>query len=93
VNRFANRPFAASLFYHIVASDRFPTLTCRGCRGSLDIHQPDPNQPEQFLATCSKCGRWYRVAGSTVANELIVLDLPDVGQIPVTPPPSKDEPA
>jgi hypothetical protein len=93
VNRFSNRPFTASLFYHIVASDSFPTLTCRGCRGFLDIHQPDPTQPGQFLATCSNCGRWYRAAYSTMESELIVLDLPEVGQIPATPPPSKDKPA
>jgi hypothetical protein len=88
VKRLSPLSFAASLTYHVIASANFPTLACAGCRGWLDVHQPDPNQPDQVLGTCANCGRWYRIGFSTKGKELIVLELPDLGQITATPPPA-----
>jgi hypothetical protein len=32
---------------------------CPRCEGLLTLHQPDPQLPECFLATCDECTSWY----------------------------------
>ena len=88
VNRIPPRTFTALLSYYKTTSNNFAKLSCQMCRGTLDVHQPDQNQPEQFLGTCSGCGRWYRIAPMTEAG-LTMLELPDFTQI-ITSPPSSD---
>ena len=85
VKRIPIRSFVAALSYYTTASVNFSALACRRCRSSLDIHQPDPNQPDQFLGTCPSCGGWYRVASSSESG-LTVLELPEPGQVDSTPP-------
>jgi hypothetical protein len=34
-------------------------LRCPDCHDSLDLHQPDIEQPEQLLGTCSCCSKWF----------------------------------
>jgi len=80
VSRNAIRTFVANLSYYSIASDSLSALSCRACRSPLDIHQPNPNQPEQFLGTCSDCGRWYRLESAVQGGEVTVLQLPDVSE-------------
>jgi hypothetical protein len=87
VNRITIRSVVANLSYYRVATGNFSTLVCPSCRGSLDIHQPNLQQPDQFLGTCSLCGRWYRVASSIDETGLTVLELPEVVEITSPPPP------
>ena len=90
MNRPSILPFIANLSYYLTAPANFARLRCRGCRNAMDIHQPDPNRADQFLGTCSGCGRWYRVGLSTDGAGLVVLDLPEVDQVEASPPASKD---
>jgi hypothetical protein len=90
VNRFSPRSFTASLSYYVTDSETFPTFACIGCRSFLDIHQPDPNHPVQFLGTCPRCGRWCRLVFSKDEAELVVIELPDAHQIEANPPPRDD---
>jgi hypothetical protein len=85
VNRPPIHSFLASLSYYKSASDNFSTLDCRGCRVPLDVHQPDQNQPDQFLGTCSSCGKWFRLAPYGEAG-LIVLELPELSQLDAVSP-------
>ncbi len=47
----------------------------------MDIHQPDPAQPDRFLGTCPGCGRWYRIEDRPIAGQVVVVRLPEVGEV------------
>jgi hypothetical protein len=85
VNPVFIRTFAASLSYCIVSSDGLSSIGCLNCRGALDVHQPDQNEPSHLLATCPECGHWFRIAFSKNETEVIVLELPQMSQITRTP--------
>ncbi len=34
---------------------------CPGCGQSLEIHQPDPANPDRLLAACTSCTAWHVV--------------------------------
>ena len=34
-------------------------ILCGHCQEPLDRHQPDDDQPDRLLGTCSQCGEWY----------------------------------
>ena len=70
----------ANLNYYCIVSAALSTLNCRSCRGPLDIHQPNPNQPDQFLGTCSDCNLWYRVESKPGEGRLTVMQLPEVAE-------------
>ena len=74
------RSVSATLSYYHVAPDSFKTLACRRCRSPLDVHQPNPQQSDQFLGTCPTCNRWYLVAPSSGDPGLIVMELPDIAE-------------
>jgi hypothetical protein len=40
------------------AADQLATC-CPECEAELSLHQPDPQLPNQLLATCGKCKSWY----------------------------------
>src|SRR3954453_15259112 len=77
VKRIAIRTFVANLTYYRTVPDSISALNCRVCRSPLDIHQPNPSQPEQFLATCPDCGRWSRVESTSGGGEVMILELPE----------------
>jgi hypothetical protein len=33
-------------------------IACPACDSSLDLHQPDPFQPDRLLGTCPSCRAW-----------------------------------
>lgn len=61
--------------------DELSALKCRDCKGVIDIHQPNPAQPERILGTCSKCGSWYLIEPQTEGDRTMVLQLPDLAEI------------
>jgi uncharacterized protein YbaR (Trm112 family) len=81
VKRIAIRTFVANLIYYCTVPDSISALNCRGCRSPLDLHQPNPSQPEQFLATCPDCGRWSRVESTSGGGPVTIVELPEVGEI------------
>jgi uncharacterized protein YbaR (Trm112 family) len=34
---------------------------CPKCGQTLDLHQPDPDQPDRNLAICGDCKAWYLI--------------------------------
>jgi hypothetical protein len=34
-------------------------VLCAQCQTVLDLHQPDPEQPDRLLGTCPDCGTWH----------------------------------
>jgi hypothetical protein len=35
------------------------SFCCSECEFSLTLHQPDPELPDRFIATCDECKAWY----------------------------------
>ena len=58
------------------AEDTVPC--CPHCEQLLNLHQPDESLPNQLLATCDSCLRWYSLFGiGEESNQFLMLDLPD----------------
>lgn len=55
---------------------------CPLCDQLLNLHQPDESLPDQLLATCDSCLRWYCLFGTGEdSNQFLMLDLPDKSMI------------
>ena len=91
MNRTQARTFLTHLTYYSVDLQDFAGLSCRGCRSLLDLHQPDSNQSEQFLGTCTSCGCWYRIETSGEDGRITVLQLPTVAEIHQPPLPPRPQ--
>jgi uncharacterized protein YbaR (Trm112 family) len=76
----AIQTFVSRLVYYSVHLDHLSTLSCRGCDTPLDIHQPNQDQPHEFLGTCGNCGRWYRIESLDEASGVTVLELPEMSE-------------
>lgn len=59
-----------------VPPDGLSAVPCLRCEKLLDIHQPNPEQPERILATCEACKRWYLVDCNPEGTEAVVVTLP-----------------
>jgi len=58
------------------AEDTVPS--CPHCEQLLNLLQPDQSLPNQLLATCDSCLRWYSLFGiGEESNQFLMLDLPD----------------
>jgi hypothetical protein len=80
MNHTSIQTLVANLVYYSVELEHLSALDCRACSTLLDIHQPNQNQPDQFLGTCGNCGRWYRVESLEEVGRITVLELPDVSE-------------
>jgi len=57
-------------------------LCCPLCNQMLNLHQPDESLPNQLLATCDSCLRWYSLFGiGENTRQFLMLDLPDKAMI------------
>jgi hypothetical protein len=55
---------------------------CPLCEQLLNLHQPDESLPNQLLATCDSCLRWYCLFGmGEDSNQFFMLGLPDKSMI------------
>ena len=70
-----------ALSYFSIAQARVHQLDCRDCGAGLDIHQPNPNQPDQFLGTCNDCGAWFRIDGQAEGGKALVIRLPEAREV------------
>jgi hypothetical protein len=51
-------------------------VCCLNCKASLEIHQPDAEEPGRFIGTCDQCGRWYLLEWAPMSTEGLMLLLP-----------------
>ena len=52
--------------------------SCPVCEQVLNLHQPDESMPNQLLATCAVCLRWYSLFGTgEESTRFLMLTLPD----------------
>jgi hypothetical protein len=64
----------------LAAGDSAPC--CPLCEQLLNLHQPDESLPNQLLATCDSCLRWYSLFGiGEDPSQFLMLDLPDKAMI------------
>jgi hypothetical protein len=55
---------------------------CPLCDQLLNLHQPDESLPDQLLATCDSCLRWFSLFGiGADPRQFLMLDLPDKAMI------------
>jgi len=55
---------------------------CPHCEQLLNLHQPDESLPNQLLATCDSCLRWYSLFGiGENQSQFLMLELPDKAMI------------
>jgi hypothetical protein len=47
-----------------VLSDEWGEAGCPVCGSPIELHQPDPDQPERLLGRCVECSRWFLVMQS-----------------------------
>ncbi len=81
MSRTVLRSALVSVFSYRVEARRLSRLLCRRCRSPLDLHQPNPNQPEQFLGTCMDCGQWFRVEAKAGERRALVIQLPEIDEV------------
>ena len=89
MSRIPVRSISVNLKFHFIPAERLATMICRNCRAELDIHQPNPSQPDQFLGTCPECQVWYRVESRAGEKRATVVQLPEVSE--VSPPESSSQ--
>jgi hypothetical protein len=82
MNRKTLRTHDVTLSYSVVATAGLSDLRCPACKSFLDIHQPDPIQPERILGTCSECGAWHLIEVLDATEQMIVLQLPTLADLP-----------
>jgi len=65
--------------------------SCPHCKNGLNLHQPDESSPDQLLATCDSCFRWFCLLelGSD-GLDVLMIELPGktmveeaLGRLPV----------
>lgn len=50
---------------------------CPGCRAGLNVHQPEPDQPDRLLGTCPGCGLWSLIVVVADDDQVALYPLPD----------------
>ncbi len=49
---------------------------CLECDSSMEIHQPNSEDPSLFLGVCADCGRWYRIEFVESDERICYLSVP-----------------
>ena len=64
-----------ALLVHLTRNGTRPM--CPNCNHPLDLHQPDENAPENLLATCDSCSRWYFLSEvGKQGRDVLLVELP-----------------
>jgi hypothetical protein len=71
-------PLAFELVARALSSNGWAnSLCCPECQVTLNLHQPDEEQPSQLLGTCDCCSRWFFVVESDLeSDEMLLFELP-----------------
>jgi len=80
-SRFAitrSSPLAFELVARSVSSNGWAnSLCCPECQVTLNLHQPDEDQPSQLLGTCDCCSKWFFLVENDVdCDEMLLFELP-----------------
>jgi hypothetical protein len=72
--------------------EEVPAPWCTVCREMLDLHQPDVDQPNRFLATCGNCGAWHLLEQPEAGGRSFLARLPELPELmrAVRPPAARD---
>ncbi len=52
-------------------------VECSFCKNSLELHQPDSQEPEKLLAICVGCRRWFLMLIEPNESEAVLVLLPE----------------
>jgi hypothetical protein len=71
-------PLAFELVARSVNSNAWAnSLCCPECQITLNLHQPDEEQPSQLLGTCDGCSKWFFVLENDLElDEMLLFELP-----------------
>lgn len=58
-----------------------PAPWCTVCREILEIHQPDIDRPDRFLATCANCGAWHLFEQPEDGARSLLAKLPEFSEL------------
>jgi hypothetical protein len=67
-----------------VSADGFVSAVCQKCQTKLDINQPQENDPNELLGTCSHCGCWHLIQVSPDGAEALLFNVPGVDFVRAT---------
>jgi hypothetical protein len=56
-------------------------LGCPHCACELNLHQPDESSPDQLLATCDACSRWYTLVDIGDGTSSLMIEFPSKSTI------------
>jgi hypothetical protein len=73
-------PLQLTLIRHPSAPDSLD-VPCSACGTPVEVHQPDSDDPEFVLGTCSECGQWLLIASDPDGQAVQVLVLPTKDQL------------
>jgi hypothetical protein len=51
-------------------------IRCEKCQNDLDLHQPNPERPDEILGICQDCGEWHFLRLGDDAASLVIARLP-----------------
>ena len=60
-------------------------VRCPDCEGALDLHQPDPRNPDRILGVCERCSGWLLMDLRPDQTGWIGVPLPDAAFFRDTP--------
>jgi hypothetical protein len=69
-------PLTLQIGYLTVRVDAEAPLACLKCKGSLDIQQPNPEQPDQLFGVCVECGSWHVLERKESASTQVLIRVP-----------------
>jgi len=65
----------------ISGEEDVPAPSCTVCREILDLHQPEIDRPDRFLATCGNCGAWHLLEQPEAGDHAYLARLPDLPEL------------
>jgi hypothetical protein len=76
-------PLVFELVARSVSSNAWAnSLCCPECQVTLNLHQPDEEQPSQLLGTCDCCSRWFFLVENELdCDDMLLIELPTADSI------------
>ena len=61
-----------------ISADGFVSARCQKCETELEIHQPQENDPQELLGTCTHCGCWHLIQVAPDGTEALLFNIPGI---------------